>query len=407
MARTVLVADDSPSIQKKAQGILKGEGFEVETVSNGVAAIKKLAKIRPIVVLADVSMPGRDGYEVCDFVKNSAELRHVPVLLIASEMEPYDEERGARVHADGKITKPFEPQELIATVTRLAAQAEAAEPKAQPAKPAPPPPSAFEVAPTEEEIEEAAVQKGPELGSFSEGIAFAEPGAEESPPAPHAAAPEPPAAELTVEAEVSIAPPAAEESPAVAEDFPRAEAAPAVELPPVPPESVLAEEPLAAAPEPPPVQAEPVLVEEPLAAAPELPPMPATEQTMMFHTPAQIAEPMLSEEPGTAEAASEPASMLSSPEPTVAATSLDSYSLNEATAGQVRIAPAESEGVPVVEPAPQAAGAPDPRLVYLIVHKAVVKMSPPALSPEMVEDMARKLADEIVAELSSESYPTQ
>ena len=73
MARMVLIADDSPTIQKRALGILKGEGFEVETVSNGVAAIKRLAFIRPAVVLADVSMPGRDGYEVCEFVKNSAE----------------------------------------------------------------------------------------------------------------------------------------------------------------------------------------------------------------------------------------------------------------------------------------------------------------------------------------------
>ena len=95
MARIVLVADDSPTIQKRALGILKGEGFEVETVSNGVAAIKRLAVLHPVVVLADVSMPGRDGYEVCEFVKKSPELSQVPVLLVASDMEPYDEARGA------------------------------------------------------------------------------------------------------------------------------------------------------------------------------------------------------------------------------------------------------------------------------------------------------------------------
>ncbi len=126
MARIVLVADDSPTIQKKALGILKGEGFEVETVSNGVAAIKRLAVLHPVVILADVSMPGRDGYEVCEFVKKSAELSHVPVLLVASDMEPYDDARGAEVRADGIIKKPFEAHELISIVVKFAEQFEAA-----------------------------------------------------------------------------------------------------------------------------------------------------------------------------------------------------------------------------------------------------------------------------------------
>ena len=64
MGRTILVADDSPTIQKKASGILTGEGLDVVTVSNGVAAVKKLPTVNPLVVLADVSMPGKDGYEV-------------------------------------------------------------------------------------------------------------------------------------------------------------------------------------------------------------------------------------------------------------------------------------------------------------------------------------------------------
>ena len=77
MARLILVADDSPTIQRRAQGILQGEGFVVETVPNGVAAIRKLPQLRPVLVLADVSMPGKDGYEVCDFVKTSKDLHHV------------------------------------------------------------------------------------------------------------------------------------------------------------------------------------------------------------------------------------------------------------------------------------------------------------------------------------------
>ena len=126
MARIVLVADDSPTIQRIAMGILKGDGFEVETASNGVAAIKRLALLRPVVVLADVSMPGRDGYEVCDFVKKSPDLSHVPVLLVVSDMEPYDSLRATQVGADGIIKKPFEARELISTVGKFAQQYEAA-----------------------------------------------------------------------------------------------------------------------------------------------------------------------------------------------------------------------------------------------------------------------------------------
>ena len=125
MAGLILIADDSPIIQRKAQQILQEEGFEVQTVSNGVAAVKKLPVMQPVLVLADVSMPGKDGYEVCEFVKTSPGLRHVPVLLVGSDLEPYDEQRGARVRADGIIKKPFSPHDLIAVVRRFAALAKA------------------------------------------------------------------------------------------------------------------------------------------------------------------------------------------------------------------------------------------------------------------------------------------
>jgi CheY-like chemotaxis protein len=405
VARTVLVADDSPTIQKKALGILKGEGYEVETVSNGVAAIRKLAKLQPVVVLADVSMPGKDGYEVCEFVKSSEALRHVPVLLIASDLEPYDEGRGERVHADGKVKKPFEPQDLISVVARFAAQAEAAAPKAEPVYPAaPPPPAAFEVVPAEEEMEVGAKKPGPTLAGVSEGIAFAEPPAVEVPAAPPEPAPElPPVPAPELAPSVTVPMEAAPES-AVADTIP-------MEAPPPPAEPAIEEVS---------VQAEPVLLEEPAAPPGEEAPELATEQTVLFRTPAQIAEPVLTEEgvtpPGgePVPAQEEPAEALP-----VTATSLDSFSLSEAATGQVRIAPLGAEAAPEVVPeaapevgpeAPQPLLAPpqiDPQLVYAIVHKAVVKMAPPALTAAMVEEMARKLAEEIIAELQAESSQTQ
>ena len=187
MARLILLADDSPTIQRRAQGILQGEGFEVETVSNGVAAIKKLPKMQPVLVLADVSMPGKDGYEVCDYVKTSAVLHHVPVLLVASDLEPYDELRGAQVGADGIIKKPFSPHDLIAMVAKFAALGEA--PASPPALPETPitssPVAPPEVSPMGYEPEGATGRHAPDLAAPSAGMAFAElPAMPATPPEP-------------------------------------------------------------------------------------------------------------------------------------------------------------------------------------------------------------------------------
>lgn len=423
MARTVLVADDSPTHQRKANGILTGEGLHVVTVSNGVAAIKKLPTVKPMVVLADVSMPGKDGYEVCEFIKNSPDLAHVPVLLIISDMEPYDEERAARVRADGTIKKPFVQEELVSVVTRLLAQAEAAAPKPQPPPPvmAPPLPAPLVTEPVDVEPEISTRPEGPELGALSEGVAYAEAVVEEVPAAALEAAP--PVAEPMMEAAVAPEPeaaPVAVEPALEAEVTPEPEAAPPAEAEAVPAEQPPAE--VVPPPEEAPIPAEPVLIEEVVPFAP--PPPPETAGTMVFRAPAEIAEPVLSGElapaPAVAEAPAEPVAEApvepvpeaAPPEtPPVAATTLESFSLTEATAGQVRFAAApEVEAVPEAEavapaPAPEVAAAPAPAaaidasLIFGIVHRVVLRMAPPALPPQAIDDIVRQLADEILAEL--------
>ncbi len=374
MARTVLVADDSPTVQKKASGILTGEGLEVVTVSNGVAAIKKLPAVKPLVVLADVAMPGKDGYEVCDFVKNSPELQHVPVLLVFSADDVYEEAKGARCRADGRIKKPFDPQELISTVTKFISQAEASVSQAQAAPPAPkaaPPEFAMVTEPVDEEPA-VATRKGVDVAGLSQEIAFAEPALEEVPaPAaePTAASPEP-----IMEAEVHAGP-----------------------------------EPAAATPAETPISAEPLLTEEP-AAAPETPPAPAAERTMMFRMPSEIAEPVLSDE--EIPAPPPPLDAAEAEGAPIAATTLESYSLTDAAAGQVRFVPpggeVAAEPAAAVGPGPASAPAAiDRNLIYAIVYKAVVKMSPPALSAQTIDEMAMRLAGEIAAELSAESSSPQ
>ena len=129
--------------------ILSAEGFEVSTVSNGQAAAKILKQFAPDLVLADVFMPGRNGYELCQLVKSDPDLQHVPVVLLIGKMEPYDEVEGRKVRADAVITKPLESSSLIETVQRLLAAVQKPAPP-----PAPPEPVRIEEPPEEEAGEE-------------------------------------------------------------------------------------------------------------------------------------------------------------------------------------------------------------------------------------------------------------
>jgi CheY-like chemotaxis protein len=138
MGKKILLADDSITIQKVIELTFSDEDFDVVTVGNGRLALEKVQELRPDIVLCDIIMPEKDGYEVCDFIKRNAGLSHVPVLLLTGAFEPFDQERAARVGCDGFLAKPFEPQTLIAKVKDLLAQA-ASRPAPQPARSAAPP----------------------------------------------------------------------------------------------------------------------------------------------------------------------------------------------------------------------------------------------------------------------------
>lgn len=140
MSNKILLADDSITIQKVVNLTFTDEGINVVTVGNGELALKKLTEEHFDLVLADIFMPGRNGYEVCEFVKSDPELRDVPVVLLVGAFEPFDKAEAARVQADGHLTKPFESRILIETVKRMLA--ESAVRHAQQAAPAPAEPSA-------------------------------------------------------------------------------------------------------------------------------------------------------------------------------------------------------------------------------------------------------------------------
>src|SRR5688572_560248 len=142
MSKKILLADDSITIQKVIELTFSDEDFEVVTVGNGRLAIERVQDVRPDLVLCDIIMPEKDGYEVCDFIKKNPALSRTPVLLLTGAFEPFDQERATRVGCDGFLAKPFEPQTLIAKVKDLLGRAGAAPAAVAPATSAPPPAAA-------------------------------------------------------------------------------------------------------------------------------------------------------------------------------------------------------------------------------------------------------------------------
>src|SRR5689334_11151423 len=115
----ILLVDDSPHAQRMGERILSEEGYEVVTVSNADSALIRLEDVDPDVVIADTVMPGRTGYEICQYIKMSPRHRHVRVVLTAGVLETMDEERASQVQSDGVLKKPFEATVLLTTVKPL------------------------------------------------------------------------------------------------------------------------------------------------------------------------------------------------------------------------------------------------------------------------------------------------
>ena len=119
MARKVLLADDSVTAQNMGRRIMTDAGYEVITVNNGSAALKKIHENQPDLIVLDVYMPGYGGLEVCQRLKENEATMKIPVLLTVGKMESFKVEEAKRVHADGHIIKPFDASELLSALTKL------------------------------------------------------------------------------------------------------------------------------------------------------------------------------------------------------------------------------------------------------------------------------------------------
>jgi len=119
LARKILLADDSVTAQNMGRKILADAGYDVVTVNNGSAALKRITEIKPDLIVLDVYMPGYSGLEVCQRIKDAPGTAHIPVLLTVGKLEPFKPEEARRVKADAHIVKPFEASELLSAITRL------------------------------------------------------------------------------------------------------------------------------------------------------------------------------------------------------------------------------------------------------------------------------------------------
>ena len=118
--RKLLLADDSITIQKVVNLTFADEGIEVITVSDGNSAMERLAETAPDLVLADVNMPGLNGYELCEKIRATEHLKNTPVILLVGSFEPFDEEKAKTVGADDFLTKPFQSiRQLVNKVMEL------------------------------------------------------------------------------------------------------------------------------------------------------------------------------------------------------------------------------------------------------------------------------------------------
>ncbi len=166
MPHTLLLADDSTTIQRVVELTFASEDIDVVTVGDGTRAIEAIERDEPDIVLVDVSMPGRDGYEVASFVRSDPARDRIPVVLLTGAFEPLDESRCDAIGRHEVLVKPFEPRQVIGKVRELlelspadVAEAPAAVAKAK-ARAADPPATADTAAPAAEtaEVETAEVE---------------------------------------------------------------------------------------------------------------------------------------------------------------------------------------------------------------------------------------------------------
>ena len=112
----ILVIDDSKTIRRTAEVLLKKESFVVETAEDGFDALPKLIQFNPNIIFVDVMMPRLDGYQTCSLIKNNPKFKSTPVIMLSSKDGLFDKAKGRIVGASEYVTKPFTKDDLMSAI---------------------------------------------------------------------------------------------------------------------------------------------------------------------------------------------------------------------------------------------------------------------------------------------------
>ena len=119
MAKYVLIVDDEPNIVLSLEFLMKKEGYEVRSVSNGQEAMQAIAEKSPDLILLDVMMPRKDGYEVCQELRATPSWENIKIIMLTAKGRDVEREKGLALGANDYITKPFATKELVEKVKSL------------------------------------------------------------------------------------------------------------------------------------------------------------------------------------------------------------------------------------------------------------------------------------------------
>ena len=119
MTRSVLVVDDEPNIVLSLQFLMKQAGFEVRVARDGDEALRAVAEAPPDLILLDVMMPKRDGYEVCQMIRANPDWQHIRIIMLTAKGREVEREKGIALGADDYITKLFSTREVVDRVKHL------------------------------------------------------------------------------------------------------------------------------------------------------------------------------------------------------------------------------------------------------------------------------------------------
>ncbi len=122
MANKILVVDDEPNIVLSLEFLMKQAGFQVRTAADGEAALAAIAADLPDLVLLDVMMPRKNGYEVCQAIRANPDWKAVRIIMLTAKGREVEREKGLALGADDYITKPFSTQEVVERVRELLAE---------------------------------------------------------------------------------------------------------------------------------------------------------------------------------------------------------------------------------------------------------------------------------------------